>query len=42
MTTAQNDEKNIVQSLQESCDAYMLKPIHRSELLGHIRKFQLV
>jgi two-component system chemotaxis response regulator CheY len=41
MTTALNDIQNVVESLKESCDAYMLKPIHKKELVGHIKGFHL-
>jgi two-component system chemotaxis response regulator CheY len=39
MTTALNDTKNVVESLKGSCDAYLIKPIHKKELFGHIRDF---
>jgi two-component system chemotaxis response regulator CheY len=42
MTTALNDANNVVESLKGSYDAYLLKPIHKKELLGHIRDFHLV
>jgi two-component system chemotaxis response regulator CheY len=42
MTTALNDAENVVQSVNASCDAYLLKPIGREKLLGHIRDLCLV
>ena len=41
MTTALDDEKNVVESLKESCDAYLLKPIHKKELFSYLRDFHL-
>jgi two-component system chemotaxis response regulator CheY len=42
MTTALNDAKNVVESLQASCDAYLLKPIQKKELLDHLKNLHLV
>lgn len=42
MTTALDDVKNVVQSFQALCDAYLFKPIDTGMLLGHIRNFHLV
>jgi two-component system, chemotaxis family, chemotaxis protein CheY len=42
MTTALDDVKNVVQSFQSLCDAYLFKPIDTGKLLGHIRDLHLV
>jgi len=42
MTTAVDDVKNVMQSFQSLCDAYLFKPIDTQKLLGHIREFNLV
>ncbi len=42
MTTALDDAKNIVQSFKSLCDAYLLKPIDTSKLLGCIQDLHLV
>jgi len=42
MTTALDDVKNVVESFQALCDAYLFKPIDKGMLLGHLRDLQLV
>jgi two-component system chemotaxis response regulator CheY len=42
MTTALDDVKNVVQSFQSLCDAYLFKPIDTGKLLGHIRDLHLI
>jgi two-component system, chemotaxis family, chemotaxis protein CheY len=42
MTTALDDVKNVVESLQALCDAYLFKPIEREMLLDRIRELHLV
>ncbi len=42
MTTALDDVKNVVQSFQSLCDAYLFKPIDTTKLLGKIRELHLV
>jgi len=42
MTTSLTDMKEIIQSFQELCDAYLFKPIDTAELLSKIKSFQLV
>jgi len=42
MTTALDDVKNVVQSFQSLCDAYLFKPIDTGKLLGHLKEFHLV
>jgi two-component system chemotaxis response regulator CheY len=41
-TTALNDVKNVTESLLGSCDAYLIKPIDKANLLAHIRDLHLV
>ena len=42
MTTALDDVKNVVESFQALCDAYLFKPIDKGTLLGHIRELHLL
>jgi two-component system chemotaxis response regulator CheY len=42
MITGLSDTKDVVRSFQELCDAYLVKPISTSDLLGHLRSFELV
>jgi two-component system chemotaxis response regulator CheY len=42
MTTALNDVGSVVQSIKATCDAYLVKPIHKKELLDHIKDLHLV
>jgi two-component system chemotaxis response regulator CheY len=42
MTTALDDVKNVVQSFNSLCDAYLLKPIDSRKLLDHLHELRLV
>jgi two-component system chemotaxis response regulator CheY len=42
MTTALDDAKNVVQSFNSLCDAYLFKPIDTGKLLGHLKDLHLV
>jgi len=42
MTTALDDVKNVVQSFEALCDAYLFKPIDRDLLLDRIKELHLV
>ena len=42
MTTALGDEGNVLQAIRGSCDAYLVKPINRDELLNQLRLFNLI
>jgi two-component system chemotaxis response regulator CheY len=42
MATALNDVGSVVQSIKGSCDAYLVKPVHKKELLDHIKDLHLV
>jgi two-component system chemotaxis response regulator CheY len=42
MTTALDDMKNVAQSFKSLCDAYLVKPIDTTKLLGHMREFNLI
>ena len=42
MTTALDDVKNVVESFQALCDAYLFKPIDKGKLLSNIRDLHLV
>ena len=42
MTTALDDAKNVVQSFNSLCDAYLFKPIDTRKLLGHMKNLNLV
>ncbi len=42
MTTAVDDLKEVVRCFHELCDAYLVKPIDLDQLLGHMKRLQLV
>lgn len=42
MTTALNDRESVARSIKASCDAYLVKPIHKKELLDHIKDLHLL
>ena len=42
MTTALDDVKNVVESFQSLCDAYLFKPIDRQMLLNRIQELHLM
>ena len=42
MTTALDDVKNVMQSFNSLCDAYLFKPIDSGKLLAHLRELRLV
>jgi DNA-binding response OmpR family regulator len=42
MTTAVDAIKDVVLCFKELCDAYLVKPIDLSQLLGHLRAYRLV
>ncbi len=42
MTTALNDEKNILKSANEQSDAYLAKPLNTRMLLNHLETFGLI
>jgi two-component system chemotaxis response regulator CheY len=42
MTTVLTDMKEIIQSFQHLCDAYLFKPIDTAELISKLRSFRLV
>lgn len=42
MTTALNDPRNVFASFNALCDAYLVKPINKSELLNLVRSFGLL
>ncbi len=42
MTTALDDVKNVVESFQSLCDAYLFKPIDTGKLREHIRMLNLL
>ncbi|MFO8072775.1 MAG: response regulator [Polyangia bacterium] len=42
MITVRDDNKNIVRAFRSQCDAYLVKPINRAELLGQIRSLGLI
>jgi len=41
MTTALSDKENIMMALPQ-CDAYLVKPVQRSDLMFYLKKFGLV
>ena len=42
MTTAMEDARNVVDAFKSLCDAYLVKPIRRADLIGYIRTFGLI
>ena len=42
MTTAMDDPRNVVGAFKSLCDAYLVKPIRRADLIGYIRTFGLI
>jgi len=42
MTTAVTDLREVIESFQELCDAYLFKPIDTAKLLSELKSFQLV
>jgi two-component system chemotaxis response regulator CheY len=42
MTTTVEDVKEVILCYQELCDAYLMKPIDLTELIGQMKRFQLV
>ena len=42
MTTALDDMKTVFASFKELCDAYVVKPVDATQLLGHLRAFKLL
>jgi two-component system chemotaxis response regulator CheY len=42
MTTALQDTKNVMTAFRSLCDAYLFKPIDKTQLLENLRKFELI
>lgn len=42
MTTAMNDSENVTKSIKAPSDAYLLKPIHKKELIEHLKELCLI
>ncbi len=42
MTTALDQLKEVSQAFQGLCDAYLVKPIQKAELLANLQEFQLI
>ena len=42
MTTALDDVKTVSKSFGNLCDAYLVKPIHRDDLIAELQKLNLV
>jgi two-component system chemotaxis response regulator CheY len=42
MTTASNDIREVIQSFQELCDAYLFKPIDTGKLLHELNALRLI
>ena len=41
MTTALDDPSHILSAFRTGCEAYLVKPVDRHKLLGHLRSFGL-
>ena len=42
MTTSMDDSGNVLDAFKSFCDAYLIKPVDKSKLLGYIKKFGLI
>lgn len=42
MTTALKDKGNVFTAFNEQCDAYLVKPIDKAKILGHLNEFGLI
>jgi hypothetical protein len=42
MTTAVNALRQVMRSFRDLCDVYLVKPINRGQLLGHMKGYDLV
>lgn len=42
ITTSLDDPRNVVGAFKSLCDAYIVKPISKAKLLGHVRSLGLV
>ena len=42
MTTTVEDVKEVILCFQELCDAYLMKPIDLAELVGQMKRYQLI
>lgn len=39
MTTAINDRENVLQAINNGCDAYLVKPLQPDQVMDYLRKF---
>jgi hypothetical protein len=42
MTTAWSDPRNVIKAHYHICNAYLIKPIDKAKLLGHLKSFGLI
>ncbi len=42
MTTALDDPKNVMGSFKEGCEAYLVKPVEKKQLLNEVEKLGLI
>lgn len=42
MVTILGDSQNMMRAYQDQCDAYLVKPVHRDDLVRHLRYFNLI
>ena len=42
MVTALSDKENVFTAFKELCDAYVVKPISKTKIIGHLKEFGLV
>jgi two-component system chemotaxis response regulator CheY len=42
MTTASGETSDVLRSVRESCDAYLVKPLSAAQLLGHLKQLGLL
>ncbi len=42
MTSALSDKQNVLTAFNELCDAYLVKPINKRKLIGHLKELNLI
>lgn len=42
MVTALSDKENVFTAFKELCDAYIVKPISKTKIIGHLKEFGLI
>ncbi len=42
MTSSLDDSKTIIDAFSEKCDAYLVKPISKDDILAELKKFNFI